>query len=127
VVFGTPEAVPQGLAAGGWQRTTAVMERLHLRIRQHGAGGGRRVTTLCKPEGGLRQQPAFSHGYYNVCVPPSSLRQPLPRPTPTNGTGAAKHWQPHTPAMAAGLTARGWTLREGLMVRVPPWPQPQAV
>jgi hypothetical protein len=63
VVFGTPEAVPQGLAAGGWQRNTAVMERLHLSIRQHGAAGGRRVTTLCKPEGGLRQQLAFSHGY----------------------------------------------------------------
>jgi hypothetical protein len=29
--------------------------------------------------------------------------------------------------MAAGLTDRVWTLREVLMFRVPPWPQPQAV
>jgi hypothetical protein len=26
--------------------------------------------------------------------------------------------------MAAGLTDRVWTLREVLMFRVPPWPQP---
>jgi hypothetical protein len=29
--------------------------------------------------------------------------------------------------MAAGLTDRVWTLREVLLFRVPPWPQPQAV
>ena len=27
--------------------------------------------------------------------------------------------------MAAGLTAHVWTLREVLLFRVPPWPQPQ--
>ena len=30
-----------------------------------------------------------------------------------------------TPAMAAGLTDRVWTLKEVLLYRVPPWPQPQ--
>jgi hypothetical protein len=35
-------------------------------------------------------------------------------------------WQQQTPAMAAGLTNRVWSLREVLMCRVPPWPQPQA-
>jgi len=29
--------------------------------------------------------------------------------------------------MAAGLTDHGWTLREVLLYRVPPWPQPQTV
>jgi hypothetical protein len=28
--------------------------------------------------------------------------------------------------MAAGLTDHVWTLREGLLFRVPPWPQPHA-
>ena len=28
--------------------------------------------------------------------------------------------------MAAGLTDHVWTLREVLLFRVPPWPQPQA-
>ena len=38
--------------------------------------------------------------------------------------GSAKRWQPRTPAMAAGLTDHVWTLREVLLFRVPPWPQP---
>src|SRR5216683_1136032 len=29
--------------------------------------------------------------------------------------------------MAAGVTAHGWTLQDGLLFRVPPWPQPQVV
>jgi hypothetical protein len=29
--------------------------------------------------------------------------------------------------MRAGLTDRVWTLREVLLYRVPPWPQPQAL
>jgi hypothetical protein len=29
--------------------------------------------------------------------------------------------------MAAGLTEHGWTLREVLRFRVPPWPQPAGV
>jgi hypothetical protein len=45
---------------------------------------------------------------------------------PTNGTGSAKLWRPCTPAMAAGLTDHVWTLKEVLLYRVPPWPQPQA-
>ena len=49
------------------------------------------------------------------------------QPEPTHGTGSAKHWQPRTPAMAAGLTEHVWTLREVLLFRVPPWPQPARV
>jgi hypothetical protein len=48
----------------------------------------------------------------------------MPQPVPTNGTGSVKLWQPQTPAMAAGLTDHVWTLREVLLFRVPPWPQP---
>jgi hypothetical protein len=29
--------------------------------------------------------------------------------------------------MAVGLTDRVWSLREVLLFRVPPWPQPQAL
>src|SRR5438445_13507734 len=124
VVFGTLEAVQQVLAACGWHINTAFVERLNLSLRQHVAAIGRRVSTLCKGEEGLRQQVAVYHVYYNFCLPHSSLRQALPLPLPTNGTGSAKHWRPQTPAMAAGLTDRVWTLREVLLFRVPPWPQP---
>jgi len=125
VVFGTVEAVQQVLAACGWQINTSFVERLNLTIRQHVAAVGRRVSTLCKSEDGLGQQLSLSHCYYNFCLPHASLRQPLPQPVPTNGTGSAKMWRPCTPAMAAGLTDRVWTLREVLLFRVPPWPQPQ--
>ena len=48
VVFGTLEAVPQVLAACGWQMNTAFVERLNLRLRQQVAAIGRRVSTLCQ-------------------------------------------------------------------------------
>src|SRR5262245_37864943 len=68
-----------------------------------------------------------SHIYYNFCLPHTSLRQPLPLPESTNGTGSAKVWRPCTPAMAAGLTEHVWSLKEVLLYRVPPWPQAQTV
>ena len=127
VVFGTLEAINDVLAPHGWHINTAFVERLNLSIRQHVAAVGRRVSTLCKGEDGLRQQLALSHVYYNFCLPHVSVRQPLPQPLSTNGTGSAKMWQPQTPAMAAGLTDHVWTLREVLRFRVPPWPQPVGV
>src|SRR6266700_3513130 len=56
VVFGTLEAVQQVLAACGWQINTAFVEGINLTTRQHVAAVGRRVSTLCKGENGLRQQ-----------------------------------------------------------------------
>jgi IS1 family transposase len=124
VVFGTLETVNAVLAPLGCQINTAFIERLNLTIRQHVAAVGRRVSTLCKGEDGIQQQLALYHVYYNFCLPHASVRQPLLQPEPTHGTGSAKRWQPRTPAMAAGLTDHVWTLREVLLFRVPPWPQP---
>ena len=127
VVFGTLAAAQQVLAACGWQINTACIERLNLSIRQQVAAVGRRVTTLCKGEDGVHQQLALYHVYDNFCLPHTSWRQPLPLPEPTYGSGSAKQWRPCTPAMAAGLTEHVWTLREVLLFRVPPWPQPVGV
>jgi IS1 family transposase len=127
IVFGTLGAIQQVLAVHGWQINTAFIERLNLTIRQHVAAVGRRVSTLCKHEAGLRQQLTLYQMYYNFCLPHAGLRQALPQPEPTRGTGSARQWQPCTPAMAAGLTDHVWTLREVLLFRVPPWPQPAGV
>jgi len=124
VVFGTLGAVEQILAPLGWHIQTAFVERVNLSIRQHVAAVGRRVSTLCKGEEGLQQQLVLYQVYYNFCLPHGSLRRPLLQPEPTKGNGSAKRWQPRTPAMAAGLTDHVWTLREVLLFRVPPWPQP---
>src|SRR5262249_39619673 len=83
VVFGTRLAIEQVLAACGWTINTAFVERLNLSIRQHVAAVGRRVSTLCKGEDGLRQQVALYHVYHNFCLPHASLRQPWPQPGPT--------------------------------------------
>jgi IS1 family transposase len=127
VVFGTLEAINDVLAPYGWYINTAFVERINLSIRQHVAAVGRRVSTLCKGADGLRQQLAVFHCYYNFCLPHASVRLPLPQPEPTNGSGSARQWRPCTPAMAAGLTDHVWTLREVLLYRVPPWPQPAGV
>ena len=127
VVFGPLEAVAQVLAACGWQIQTAFVERLNLTLRQHVAAVGRRVSTLCKGEDGLRQQVAVFQCYYNFCLPHTSLYLPLPQPEPTHDSGAATQWRPRTPALAAGLTDHVSTLREVLLFRVPPWPQPAGV
>jgi len=127
VVFGTLEAVQQVLVVCGWQINTAFIERVNLSIRQHVAAVGRRVSTLCKAEDGIRQQLALYHCYYNFCLPHASLRQLLPQSEPTHGSGSTKRWRLQTPAMAAGLTDHVWTLREVLLFRVPPWPQPAGV
>ena len=127
MVFGTLAAVEQVLSTCGWQINTAFIERLNLSMRQHVAAAGRRVTTLCKGEEALRQQLALYHVYYNFCLLHTSLRQPLPLPEPTKGTGSAKQWRPWTPALAAGLTDHIWTLREVLLFRGPPWRQPAGV
>src|SRR5499433_1111964 len=127
IVFGTLGAIQQVLAVHGWQINTAFIERLNLTIRQHVAAVGRRVSTLCKHEAGVRQQLVLYQVYHNFCLPHASLCQPLSPPAPTKGSGSATQWRPCTPAMAAGLTDHVWTLREVLLFRVPPWPQPAGV
>jgi IS1 family transposase len=127
VVFGSRLAIEQMLARCGWTINTAFVERLNLDIRQCVAAIGRRVNTLCQGEAGLRDQLALFQVYHNFVRPHASLRQPLSVPEVTNGRGSAKLWRPCTPALAAGLTDHVWSLREGLMFRVPPWPQLQTV
>jgi IS1 family transposase len=127
VVFGTWQRVEQVLSACGWKINTAFVERLNLDLRQRVAAVGRRVNTLCQGEDGLQHQLVLFQSYHNFVLPHASLRQPLLMPEPANGRGSAKVWQACTPAMAAGLTDHVWSLREVLLFRVPPWPQPQMV
>ena len=127
VVFGTMERVQQVLSACGRKINTAFVERLNLDIRQRVAAVGRRVNTLCRGEESLRDQMVLFQTYHNFVLPHASLHQPLGGPEATHGTGSARRWRPCTPAMAAGLTDHVWTLKEVLLFRVPPWPQPQTV
>jgi hypothetical protein len=111
----------------GWKINTAFVERLNLDIRQRVAAVGRRVNTLCHGEASLQHQLVLFQSYHNFVLPHAGLRQPLLVPEPATGRGSAQVWWPWTPAMAAGLTDHVWTLREVLLYRVPPWPQPLTV
>ena len=117
----------QVLATCGWQINTAFVERLNLSLRQRVAAMGRCSATPCKSADRFGQQLALFQAYHNFVLPHASLRQTLAELIATNGRGSAKVWRPCTPAMAAGLTDRVWSLREVLMFRVPPWSQPQTV
>ena len=55
------QAITQVLAVCGWQINTAFVERVSLDIRQRVAAIGRRVTTLCQGEDGVRHPLALFH------------------------------------------------------------------
>jgi IS1 family transposase/transposase-like protein len=123
VVYGSRETINAILQQSGVGQVinTAFIERLNLSIRQGVAALGRKVTSLAKTDGGLRDQLSLWRAYYNFCLPHSTLRLPLPEPQPTKGNGSPRKWQQRTPAMAAGLTDHIWRMEELLLFRVPPW------
>jgi len=127
VVCGSLERIKAVLEPYGWQINTSFIERFNLTFRQHVPALGRRTNTLAKSKTGLRRQCLLVQTYYNFCLPHASLRLALETPLPTLGTGSAKKWLPGSPAMAAGLTDRVWSLQEVLAFRVPPWPQEAAL
>src|SRR5262249_10345026 len=124
VVCGTWLVIEQVLATCGWTINTAFVERLNLDIRQRVAAVGRRANRLCQGEDSLLDRLTLFQTYHNLVVPHASLRQPWLLPEVANGRASAKVWRPCTPAMAAGLTDHVWSLKEVLLFRVPPWPQP---
>ena len=111
----------------GWHINTAFVERINLTIRQHVAAVGRRVSTLCKGEDGLRQQLALYHVYYNFCLPHASVRQPLPQPVPTNGTRLGHAVAAPDAGHGGGPDRPCLDPARGAAFRVPPWPQPAGV
>jgi IS1 family transposase len=127
VVIGTQAAVDRVLTPCGWQISTAFIERLNLSLRQRVVAIRRRSASPWKSGHGLSHQLVLFQVYHNFVLPHASLRQALAEPIATHGSGSAKLWRQQSPAMAAGLTDHVWTLKEVLMFRVPPWPQPQSV
>jgi hypothetical protein len=101
--------------------TTNHIERDHLTSRTHNSRLVRRSITYSKVQAPLQWQCDLDDLYYNFCLPHSSLRQELPEPIPTRGTGSPKRWEQRTPAMAEGLTDHIMTLTE--VLSIPALPQ----
>ena len=97
--IGTRRALRSALLRLGWsgKLQTAFVERVNLTARQSVAALTRRTWATAQTAAGLQRQVAWWRAYYHFSRPHSSFRQ---------------HGRARTPAMAAGLTAHRWTVRE---------------
>ena len=100
--------------------TTNHIERDHLTARTHNSRLVRQSITYSKAQAPLQWQCDLEDLYYNFCLPHSSLRQELPEPIPTKGSGSPKKWKQVTPAMAEGIADHIMTLAEVLSIPVLP-------
>jgi len=94
---GSRRALQAALRTLGWsgRLQTAFVERLNLTVRQSVAALTRRTWATAQTAAGLQRQIEWWRAYYHFVRPHRSLRQ---------------HRGACTPAMAAGLTARRWTV-----------------
>ena len=93
------------------QITTSLIERLNLTLRQENAILSRKTLAFAKDEHELRAHLALYVAYYHFVRPHLSLRVRLPTPIPVQA-GAVRKWEPRTPAMAARIAERVWSLRK---------------
>ena len=121
VVFGDPEAITAQLHTSSTSTTinTSFGERESFTLRQANRRLTRKTSGISRELPWLEKQLWLSLAYYHLVLPHESLRQPLPMPEPTRGSGSARSWWAITPAMAAGMTDHVWTMTELLSYRVP--------
>jgi transposase-like protein/IS1 family transposase len=121
VVFGNSDAVAARLAASPVSNTinTSFIERDNMTQRQSNRRLTRRTNGFSKDITWFEKQLWVSLAYYHLVLPHHNLRQRLPAPEPTRGTGSLREWYPVTPAMAAGITDHVWSTTELLSYRVP--------
>jgi len=100
--------------------STALVERVHLTLRQALAPLVRQTSSCCKDRERLRQRVVFFQAFSNVARPPMSLRQPLPLHERTRHGAMCPRWRARTPAMAVGVTDHVWTFRELLTAKFEP-------
>jgi transposase-like protein len=100
---------------------TAYIERLNATFRARLAGLVRRGRSLLQQTQTLQVGVYLVGTIYNFCTYHESLRVPL-----YVGRAGRTHWVSRTPAMAAGITDRLWSVSELLGYHVPPsrWTPP---
>jgi IS1 family transposase len=115
VVLGAERLTQWGLTL-----STALVERVHLTLRQALAPLARKTSSFCKDRERMRQRVVFFQAFYNMARPPMSLRQQLPPHARTCHGAIRLRWQERTPAMAAGLADHVWAFRELLTAKFEP-------
>ncbi len=101
---------------------TAFVERVNLTIRQGVVAVARRTWATAQEAPALLVQLERWRGYYHFVRPHASLRVALAQPIERGGRRVPRRYEQRTPAMAAGLTSWRWTVRELLLVPLPPTP-----
>ena len=121
IVFGTQQAIAAQLTDSLVSQTinTSFVERDNLTQRQNNRRLTRRTNGFSKEMSWFEKQLWLSLAYYHLVLPHHSLRQPLPEPEITRGTGTPRKWKLVTPAMVADITDHVWTTTELLSYRVP--------
>jgi transposase-like protein/IS1 family transposase len=116
IVVGTEATVTAALAAshGGATINTAYLERLNATLREHLAPLVRRRRTPAQGTTLIESGVALLRLAYNYCWTHESLR--------LRAIGTGHRWVERTPAMAAGLADRAYSLDAFLRMPAPPVP-----
>ncbi len=115
----------QALGLSG-RLNTAFVERVNLTIRQSVAALMRRTWSMAQAAPPLLAHVEWWRAYYHFARPHASLRVALAQPRDRGGRRRPQRYRQRTPAMAAGLTSRRWTVRELLALPVLPVPSSSA-
>ncbi len=119
---GTPgdlRAALRGLGLSG-RLNTAFVERVNLTLRQGIAALARRTWATAQAAPSLLVHLEWWRGYYHFVRPHTSLRVPLAQPIERGGRRQSQRYWQRTPAMAAGLTSRRWSVQDLLLFPLPP-------
>jgi hypothetical protein len=101
---------------------TAFVERVNLTIRQSVAALIRRTWSTMQDAPQLLLHLEWWRAYYHFVRPHESRRLALKQPRGRGGKRLPERYRQRTPAMAAGLTNRRWTVCEVLTLPLPPAP-----
>ena len=91
--------------------STWCLERQNLNFRHENRRLTRKTLAFSKSIEGLRNQLAFYHGYFNFVRPHGGLRVASQQP--------GRKWQARTPAQAAGICDRPWSMKELMNYKIP--------
>jgi IS1 family transposase len=108
----------QALGLSG-KLNTAFVERLNLTLRQSVAALLRRTWSTMQGAPQLFMHLEWWRAYYHFVRPHESLRVLLRQPITRGGKRQPQRYRQRTPAMAAGLSSRRWSVRELLGVPLP--------
>jgi IS1 family transposase len=101
---------------------TAFVERVNLTLRQSVAALVRRTWSTAQDAPQLLLHVDWWRAYYHFIRPHESLRVLLAQPIDRGNKRQPQRYRQRTPAMAAGLTSKRWTVQELLALPLPPTP-----